>query len=63
MSLPTPDWPAVVERLEKLEKHNRRLKQRGAVALIIAAAVSLMGQASPQRTVEVVHKRMGRGCS
>ena len=52
MSSPTPDWTAVVERLEKLEKQNRRLKQAGAVALILAAAVLLMGQASPNRTVE-----------
>ena len=46
------DWQAVVERLEKLENQNRRLKQAGAVALIIAAAILLMGQASPNRTVE-----------
>ena len=52
MSSPTPDWTAVVERLEKLERQNRRMKQVGAVALIIAAAVLLMGQASPNRTVE-----------
>jgi len=52
MSSPTPDWTAVVERLEKLERQNRRLKQMGAVALLIAAAVLLMGQASPNRTVE-----------
>ena len=52
MSSPTPDWTAVVERLEKLERQNRRLKQAGAVALILAAAVLLMGQASPNRTVE-----------
>jgi len=52
MSSLTPDWTAVVERLEKLERQNRRLKQAGAVALIIAAAVLLMGQVSQNRTVE-----------
>ncbi len=48
----TADWHALAERIENLENQNRRLKQVGAVALIIAAAVLLMGQASPQRTVE-----------
>ena len=52
MSSSTPEWTAVVERLEKLERQNRRLKQVGAVALILAAAVLLMGQAPATRTVE-----------
>ena len=52
MSSPTPDWTAVVARLEKLERQNRRMKQAGAVALILAAAVLLMGQAPATRTVE-----------
>ena len=52
MSSPTPNWTAVVERLEKLERQNRRLKQAGAVALILAAAVLLMGQVPSHRTVE-----------
>ena len=42
----------ITEHLEKLERQNRRMKQAGVVALIIAAAVLLMGQASPNRTVE-----------
>ena len=46
------DWQAVVGRLEKLERQNRRMKQTGAVVLILAAAVLLMGQTSPNRTVE-----------
>ena len=46
------DWQAVVGRLEKLERQNRRLKQVGAVVLILAAAVLLMGQALPYQTVE-----------
>ena len=40
----TSDWTAVVGRLEKLEKQNRRLKQVGAVALVLAVALLLMGQ-------------------
>jgi hypothetical protein len=40
-------------RLLKLEKQNRRFKQLGAVALIVAAALLVMGQASaPRKTVE-----------
>ncbi|OFV94413.1 MAG: hypothetical protein A3H28_09725 [Acidobacteria bacterium RIFCSPLOWO2_02_FULL_61_28] len=41
-----------MNRLEKLEKQNRRFKQIGAVALIIVGSVVLMGQAPPPRTVE-----------
>ena len=52
MSSPTPDWPTVVERLEKLERQNRRMKQVGAAVLVLVAAMLLMGQASPNRTVE-----------
>ena len=52
MTPQTSDWQALTGRVDKLEKQNRRLKQAGAVALIIAAAVVLMGQASPPRTVE-----------
>ena len=42
----------MIERLEKLERQNRRMKQAGAAVLVLAAAVLLMGQASPNRTVE-----------
>jgi len=52
MTPQTSDWQALTGRVEKLERQNRRLKQAGAVALIIAAAVLLMGQASTSRTVE-----------
>jgi len=52
MTAETSNWQALTERVEKLERQNRRLKQAGAVALIISAAVLLMGQASPNRTVE-----------
>jgi len=52
MTPETSNWQALTERVEKLERQNRRLKQVSAVALILAAAVLLMGQASPNRTVE-----------
>ncbi len=45
-------WEALTDRVGKLERQNRRMNQMGAVVLILAAAVLLMGQASPQRTVE-----------
>jgi hypothetical protein len=42
----------VRERLIKLERQNRRLKQTGAAALIVAASLFPMGQASRTKTVE-----------
>jgi hypothetical protein len=52
MTSRTPDIQAVLERLEKLERKNRRLKQSGIVALLVLCAVVLMGQAGPSRTIE-----------
>jgi hypothetical protein len=49
MTPQTPDWQTMVERLEGVERENRRLKARGVVALIGLAAVLLMGQAVPGR--------------
>jgi hypothetical protein len=43
---------AVLERLEKLERQNRRLKQAGTAVLIVTALLALMGQASPKKTIE-----------
>ena len=53
MTVETPELRAVVERVGKLEKQNRRL-QRGMLATFIAfSAVILMGQAAPSpRTVD-----------
>ena len=48
----TSEWTVVMNRLEKLEKQNRRMKQAGALVLILAAALVLMGQAPATRTVE-----------
>ena len=53
MTSPTPDLAAVVARLEKVERQNRRLKTAGIAVLVLAAAGLLMGQAMPKaRTVE-----------
>jgi hypothetical protein len=41
-----------MERVERLEKQNRKLKHAGVVALILAAAVFLMGQTAQKKTVE-----------
>ena len=43
MTAETSNWQALTERVEKLERQNRRLKHMGAVALILAAAALLMG--------------------
>jgi hypothetical protein len=38
-----PDTRRIVERLEKVERQNRRLKLTGVVALILASGILLMG--------------------
>jgi hypothetical protein len=48
----TPGLGAIVSRLERVERENRRLRQAGLVALLVAVAVVLMGQGRPRRTVE-----------
>jgi hypothetical protein len=53
MTTQTADLAAVVGRLEKIERENRRLKYAGVVVLLLAAAGLTMGQASPtSKTVE-----------
>jgi hypothetical protein len=42
----------VLERLTKLERQNRRLKRTGVAALIVAASLAFMGQASKPKTIE-----------
>ncbi len=42
----------IQERLSKLERQNRRLKQAGAAALIAAASLLLMGQTSRTKPVQ-----------
>ena len=47
------DLEQIQSRLLKLEKQNRRFKQLGAMLLIVAAALLLMGQsATPAKKVE-----------
>lgn len=49
----TPMIPILLERLEVLERSNRRLKLGGLVLLVTLAAIGVMGQARPQlQTVE-----------
>ncbi len=49
----TPDPQSVTERLEKLERQNRRMKRAGVMALIVVGAILLMGQTAPKsRTIE-----------
>jgi hypothetical protein len=51
MTSQTPDIQTILERLEKLERHNRRLKRAGALALVVVSAVLLMGQAAPKSRI------------
>jgi hypothetical protein len=39
---------SVLQRLETLEKQNRRLKRAGLVAMVLAGGMLLIGQAKPQ---------------
>jgi len=53
MTAQVSELTAVVARLEKVERQNRRLRGAGIAVLVLAAAGLLMGQALPrQRTVE-----------
>ena len=40
----------LVGRLEKLERQNRGMRQGGSTALVLTAALLLMGQAAPKKT-------------
>ena len=44
--------PDLAQRVEKLEKANRRLKLAGVLALTLVGCLLLLGVASPDRTVE-----------
>ena len=48
----TPEMQAILQRIERLEAENRRLR-RAALAVALAAVVALgMGQSQPSRTIE-----------
>jgi len=53
----TNEHGTIEQRLEKLERQNRRMKLAGVGALVIAAAFLLMGQASGTRTQDEVRAR------
>jgi len=46
-----PELAAVVARLEKVERQNRRLKRVGVVVLALAVAGMVMGQAMPRARI------------
>lgn len=64
MMTQTPEMHAVVERLERLERQNRRLERAGALALACVGALVLMAQARQPRTLEaeqfVIRDQQGR---
>jgi hypothetical protein len=51
MKSEAPDMQAIVKRMDKLERQNRRLKFGGFVILGALSAVVLMGQAAPAAKV------------
>ncbi len=50
MTTQTADLAAVVKRLEKVERQNRRMKVGGIIISLVASASLLMGQAMPKPT-------------
>ncbi|MFI5342135.1 MAG: hypothetical protein ACHQ7N_20145 [Candidatus Methylomirabilales bacterium] len=51
MTAQAPELVAVVARLEKVERQNRRLRGAGIAVLVLAAAGLLMGQAMPKTRI------------
>ena len=51
MTTQTPDWHAMLTRLEKVEMQNRRLKLMEVVVLVLVSAALLMGQALPKSQI------------
>jgi len=52
MSDQTVHLAAIVDRVEKLEKQDRRIRCVAFVALVLVSTILLMGQARPTRVVE-----------
>jgi hypothetical protein len=51
MTAQAPELAAVVARLEKVERQNRRLRGAGIAVLMLAVAGLLMGQALPKARI------------
>ena len=51
MASQTPDLQAVVERLGKVEKQNRRLRSVGIAVLVLVSAVLAIGQTVPKERI------------
>lgn len=49
-----PTMETLGQRLDRVERENRRLKRAGIVAVAVIAAVVLMGQATPRKVAKVV---------
>ncbi len=47
----SPELRAIIERLEKVERQNRRLKRAAFTVLLLAGVVMVMGQAHLSRTI------------
>jgi hypothetical protein len=48
-----PELREILARLENVEGQNRNLKRGGLVAVLLATTMFTMGQANPDRTIEV----------
>lgn len=63
MTFGTPNFEATVERVNKLEKANRRLKRVGVTVLAMVGVLAVMGQAAPKSRVVEAEKFVLRDAS
>jgi hypothetical protein len=64
MATDTPEMQAIVQRIEKLEAENRRLKRVGLAVAVLTAVVFGMAQTKPSQTVEAKECRLPpKSCS
>jgi hypothetical protein len=61
MTPETSDMQAVLERLEKLERQNRRLKRAGVIACVLVVAWVAAGRVRPSRTLQAEEFRLTDG--
>jgi hypothetical protein len=52
MSTEAPDYEALVNRIGKVERENRRMKRAGLALVILSATLVLMGQSQATKVVE-----------